>query len=195
MKKLIISLALYLTLVASASAQVSPRAADVRCQRDDSTATVSESDGSYTNMRCNPRGAALVDFETTLDPQNDHVAVGGTTVTTYSLLTCYITSAASTNSTNCKASAGNLYGISIVNTTATIYYLRMYNLASAPTCSSATGFVETIPALVSTVAPVIRTMSIGQGYSTGISFCLTGGGSSTDNTSAATGVYVTLLYK
>jgi hypothetical protein len=32
-------------------------------------------------------------------------------------------------------------------------------------------------------------------YSSGIGFCLTGGGSSTDNTNAATGVYLALLYK
>jgi hypothetical protein len=33
------------------------------------------------------------------------------------------------------------------------------------------------------------------GYTTGIAFCFTGGGSSTDNTNAATGVYLTLYYK
>jgi hypothetical protein len=36
---------------------------------------------------------------------------------------------------------------------------------------------------------------IPQSFTTGIGFCLTGGGSSTDNTNAATGVYVTILYK
>ena len=41
--------------------------------------------------------------------------------------TCYITSAASTNATNCKASAGRVTLIRVINTTATLYYLRMYN--------------------------------------------------------------------
>lgn len=116
--------------------------------------------------------------------------------TTNSTVTCYLTSAATTNATNCKASAGNLYGFDLINTTATLYYLRLYNLAAAPTCNSATGFVRTIPIPASaTGAGITRDISAGEGYSTGLSFCLTGGGSSTDNTNAATGVYVTLQYK
>lgn len=110
---------------------------------------------------------------------------------------CYITSAASTNATNCKASAGNLYGVEVINTTSTLYYLRLYNLGSAPTCSSATGFVRTIPIPhnTGTGAGIANFYSVGEEYSTGIGFCLTGGGASTDNTNAATGVYVTLQTK
>lgn len=110
--------------------------------------------------------------------------------------TCNLQSAATTNATNCKASAGTLYGYEIVNTTATIYYLRLYNSASAPTCSSATGFIRSIPIPASSAgAGVERDMSVGESYGTGLGFCLTGGGSSTDNTSAATGLYISLLYK
>lgn len=110
--------------------------------------------------------------------------------------TSYTTSAASTNATSVKSAAGNILLISAINTTATLYYLRMYNLIAAPTCSSATGFIETIPIPASsTGAGLVRQQSNGQAYTTGIAFCLTGGGSSTDNTNAATGVYVTLLYK
>lgn len=112
---------------------------------------------------------------------------------------CYITSAASTNATNCKGSAGTLYGYDLINTTTTLYYLRIYNLASAPTCSSATGFVRTIPvppaAAAGQAGGVAHGITVGEAYGTGVGFCLTGGGSSTDNTNAATGVYVTLLYK
>lgn len=110
---------------------------------------------------------------------------------------CYITSAASTNSTNCKASAGNIYAIHVTNTTTTNYFLRLYNASSAPTCSSATGFIETIPALGASANGGIngRVVPAGEAYDTGIGFCLTGGGSSTDNTNAATGVYVSIRYK
>jgi hypothetical protein len=119
-----------------------------------------------------------------------------TATTTNSLLTSYLASAASTNSTNVKSSAGNVYSIVGINTTGTIYYLRMYNLSSAPTCSSATGFVNTYPVPAHTsgngfVIPIPQ----GQGFSTGIGFCLTGGAGSTDNTNAATGVFLTFLYK
>jgi hypothetical protein len=58
---------------------------------------------------------------------------------------CILQSAATTNATNCKASQASVWGVRLVNTTTTIYYLRLYNLAAAPTCSSATGFMETIP--------------------------------------------------
>lgn len=116
--------------------------------------------------------------------------------TANSALTSYLTSAASTNSTSVKGSAGNVYGYSIINTTATLYYLRMYNSSSAPTCSSATGFVETIPIPASaTGAGVERWSTVPQGFTTGIGYCLTGGGGSTDNTNAATGIYLTILYK
>jgi hypothetical protein len=113
--------------------------------------------------------------------------------------TCVVQSAASTNSTNCKASAGNLYGYDLINTTTTIYYLRLYNASSAPTCSSATNFIRTIPVPPASAAGgaggVVRDISAGETYGTGLGFCLTGGGSSTDNTNAATGVYITLHYK
>ncbi len=114
---------------------------------------------------------------------------GGTSV-------CYITSAASTNATNCKGSAGQVYSYHVINTTATLYYLRIYNLSSSPTCSSATGFVQTIPIPASANgAGVVIPLAVGEAYGTGIGFCLTGGGSSTDNTNAATGLYVSINYK
>src|ERR1019366_9837565 len=113
-----------------------------------------------------------------------------TPTTTNSALRCTLVSAASDNTTNCKASAGNVYGFRFVNTTATLYYLRMYNTSSSPTCSSATGFVETIPIPASSSgAGIVAIEPMGEGYSTGISFCLTGGSSSSDDTSAATGVF------
>jgi hypothetical protein len=114
-------------------------------------------------------------------------------------LTSYTAAGASTNATSVKGSAGTVYGYSLTNTTTTIYYLRMYNLSSAPTCSSATGYVSTIP-----IPPAAASggaggreinKNIGQAFTTGIGFCVTGGASSTDNTSAATGVFVEILYK
>ena len=111
-------------------------------------------------------------------------------------LRCTLVSAASTNATVCKASAGNIYGFRFVNTRATVYYLRLYNLTSGPTCTSATGFVESIPIPASTSGAGFAFLEpMGEAYTTGISFCFTGGSSSTDNTNAATGVFGTILYK
>lgn len=123
------------------------------------------------------------------------VAPMTTAATGGSALTSFTSSAASTNATSVKAGPGNVYTIRMVNTTATLYYLRMYNLATAPTCSSATGFVETIPIPASATGAGIAITQYPQGYTTGIAFCLTGGPGSTDNTNAATGVFVTVLYK
>lgn len=114
-------------------------------------------------------------------------------------LTRYTAAGASTNATNVKNSAGTVYGYSLTNTTTTIYYLRMYNLASAPTCSSATGYVSTIPIPPAAAAGGAGgreiQKNIGQAFTTGVGFCITGGASSTDNTNAATGVFVEILYK
>lgn len=112
---------------------------------------------------------------------------------------CIITSAASTNATNCKASPGNWYGYDLINTTTTTYYLRLYNLATSPTCSSATGFIRSIPIPPASAAGgaggAIRIALLPIAYSTGIAFCLTGGAASTDNTNAATGVFGALVLK
>lgn len=119
-----------------------------------------------------------------------------TASTTNAALLCAILSTASTNSTSCKGSAGNMYGFWVVNTTATVYYLRIYNASSAPTCSSATGFIQSVPIPASTSgAGVVVPFAIPAGFSTGIGYCLTGGSSSTDNTNAATGVFGQILYK
>lgn len=130
---------------------------------------------------------------------NSYILASGsaTATTTAGTSTCYFTSAASNNAQFCKASAGNLYEIHVTNTTTTNYFLRLYNATSAPTCSSATGFVEAVPALGAAANGGVngRINTPPQAFSTGIAFCLTGGGSSTDNTNAATGVYITLLYK
>lgn len=114
-------------------------------------------------------------------------------------LTHFDAADASTNSTNVLNAAGTVYHYSLSNTTTTIYYLRMYNSASAPTCSSATGFVESIPIPPAGAAGQAggreRIMNIGQAFTTGISYCITASSGSTANDAAAAGVFVTILYK
>jgi hypothetical protein len=121
------------------------------------------------------------------------------TASAQAALECAIVSAASNNATNCKAAAGNFYGVDVVNTTTTTYYLRLYNTSSAPTCSSATGFIRSIPippaAASGQAGGIVRMSPLPVNYGTGLSYCLTGGASSTDNTSAATGIYGAVLYK
>lgn len=140
-------------------------------------------EGNQTTLSCDLSG-------------NVRIIPGATAVTGNSALGCYIISAASTNSNLCKNAAGNIYGFRIVNTTATLYYLRLYNSSSAPTCSSATGFIESIPIPASaTGAGFVEQSDIPIGYTTGIGYCLTGGSSSTDNTNAAVGIFGAIKYK
>lgn len=119
-----------------------------------------------------------------------------TATTTDATSNCYLSAAASTNSTNCKGSAGNVYKVLVQNTNDTNYYLRLYNSSSAPTCSSATGYVESVLIPKSSLGGLNGWSSgIPRAFGTGISFCLTGGATSTDNTNGATGIYVSIDYK
>ncbi len=52
-----------------------------------------------------------------------------------------------------------------------------------------------MPASTTGAGTIIDFGTYGAAFSTGVSFCLTGGGASTDNTNAATGVFLTLAYK
>lgn len=142
-------------------------------------------DGENATLNTNPQGrlysAAILE---------------ASAITTNSAVPHHIATASTTNATSVKPTSGNVYGYHLVNMTATPYYLRMYNLATAPTCSSASGFVKTIPIPASTTgAGIVVPIDIGEGYSTGIAYCVTGGGSSTDNTNAAAGTYINILYK
>ena len=126
-------------------------------------------------------------------------ASGAVSASSQAAAACNILSAASTNSTNCKASAGNFYGYEIYNTTTTVYYLRLYNASSAPTCSSATGFIRSIPippgASSGLVGGAINNFVVPVNYTTGIGYCITAGSSSTDNNAAVTGLFGELRYK
>lgn len=113
---------------------------------------------------------------------------------------CYVKSGTGTvndtsNHANCKSSAGTFLGSRAINTSATLAYLRLYNLAGDPTCSSSTGFVESIPIPASaTGAGYIDVMS-NFNYDTGIAYCVTGGGANNNNDAPPAGVYITLTYQ
>lgn len=107
--------------------------------------------------------------------------------------------AASTNSTLVSTGAHTLVGVNLESTSTTAMFLRMYDSAGAPTCSSATGFVRSwaIPpaasaGLVGGIAVHVPVQGIK--VTTGLSFCITGGVASTDNTNATTGGIVNLDY-
>lgn len=151
-------------------------------------------EGSTDSVNEDDAGAARMTLDRVI-----WAAPAAVTASSQAVTACNILSAASTNSTSCKGSAGNLYGFEVYNTSTTVYYLRLYNASSAPTCSSGTGFIRTIPippaSAAGQVGGIVSNQSIPVNFATGIGYCITGGSSSTDNTNAATGVFGEIRYK
>jgi hypothetical protein len=92
-----------------------------------------------------------------------------------------ILSAASTNATNVKASAGQLYGWALFNTTSAAKYLKLHNTAGTPTAGAAVDFTILIPANSGTNVE----FSHGIPYATGIGYTITGAAADTDTTAGA----------
>ncbi len=112
------------------------------------------------------------------------------------LTTYFLQPTASTNSVNVKATAGQVYWVLAENNSATVNYLRFYNSASGPTCSSATGLITQIQIPASTsVGGVNIPLPFGIPFSTGIGICVTSGYATTDTTNAtATAISLTIGY-
>lgn len=73
------------------------------------------------------------------------------------------------------------------NSTATAYYLKLYNKATAPTCGTDTP-AQTILLPAGQSVPI--DFGLGQLYPAGLGMCLTGAIADNDATNAATGVAV-----
>lgn len=95
-------------------------------------------------------------------------------------------SAASLNPTLVFAAKGEVTDGVAVNSTSTIYYLKLYDKATAPTCGTDVP-VATIPVLGTQSVRVPASLFVN-----GIGFCLTGAIANNDTTNAATGVAVNL---
>jgi hypothetical protein len=152
-----------------------------------------------TNVNANGQGTMANSAPVAIASDQSPLPTGASSTSAAAATACNILSAASTNATNCKASSGNFYGYEVFNTTTTVYYLRLYNASSGPTCSSATGFIRTIPippaSAAGGVGGAISNQTFPVNFGTGIGYCITGGSSSTDNTNAATGVFGEIRYK
>ena len=113
-----------------------------------------------------------------------------------------IVTTASTNGTIVNAAATGLYGITAISTstTATVSYLRLYNAVAPPSACGATGFVRSYPIPSATAAGQVGgfvipfTVPDTGSFTTGLSYCVTGGGTSSDNTAALAGIYINIEY-
>lgn len=94
-----------------------------------------------------------------------------------------INSAATTNATSVKSTAGTLYGVTASNVGAGAAYLKLYNKASAPTVGT------DVPVLVVPI-PASGVVNIGFGaighrFATGIALAITGAAVDSDTTAVA----------
>lgn len=105
-------------------------------------------------------------------------------------------SAASTNATSVKGSAGQLYGMYVSNINVNPRYVKLYNKASSPTVGSDTPIMTfMVPGNSSGVSGAFE-FSNGIPFSTGIAFAITGSYANADTTAISAGdVIVNILYK
>lgn len=109
------------------------------------------------------------------------VSVSGTVTATPATPTASnVTSAASTNATSVKASAGTLYSITASNTAASARYLKLYNKASAPTVGTDVPVLTITLAASSTVN--VPFGALGHRFGTGIALAITGAAGDSDTT-------------
>lgn len=95
------------------------------------------------------------------------------------------TSAASTNATSVKGSAGTLFSLTAVNLNAAVRYIRFYNLASAPTVGTSTMLFELPIPASTTGAGFSIDFGPGVDFSTGIAYALTTGVGQSDTGAVA----------
>jgi hypothetical protein len=80
----------------------------------------------------------------------------------------------------------------MVNTSGALAFLKLYNVAAMPNCSSATGLQEIIPIPYNMQGGGIVDPTMNFFYNAGVSFCLVGGGTATDASAPPAGVYGTI---
>lgn len=82
----------------------------------------------------------------------------------------------------------------IINTSASVAYLKLYDQGSSgPTCASATNIKEVDPIGVGATVNIMSGPFAIQ-FNNGVGFCITSGGSDTDDTNGPVGVFVSLSY-
>jgi hypothetical protein len=99
----------------------------------------------------------------------------------------------STNATNVKASAGQLYKVEAYNNSGTIAYLKIYDTAGTPTAGSGTPKKRI---MVPASGGVALSYDNGDAFASGIGFTFTGGIADADATVVAASAYlVNMSYK
>lgn len=156
-----------------------PGATHVRAQ-----ATAYTSGIAY--LRIQPIVQPIVSSSITISgtvPVSGTLTSAGTTTNTPAAPTMsQISSAATTNATSVKGSAGTIYTIWVSNTGGAAAYLKLYNKATAPTVGT------DVPVLTITIpagGTICLTSDIGQRFTTGIALAITNLAADSDTTAVA----------
>lgn len=97
-----------------------------------------------------------------------------------------VISTASTNPTSVKASAGTLFALVVTNTNAAVRYLKLYDLAVAPTVGTSTPVLTiAIPGNPAGAGVVVPIPNCGIAFGTGIALALTTGAADSDTGAVA----------
>ena len=108
-------------------------------------------------------------------------------------------SAASTNATTIKSSAGSLKSLNWLQTTTTLMDIRLYDVASfsSSSCASATGLIANFVVQSNAVSPGGSPAFPPEGiaFANSIGMCITGANTNTDTTNAVTGLNVNWTFK
>lgn len=102
-----------------------------------------------------------------------------------------ILAAATTNATSAKASAGRVFGWQLTNTTAAAKYVRLYNLATAPTVGTSTPVYNIV---LPANATVNASFPMGIAHSTGIAYAITNAIADLDATAVAANDVLGAIY-
>lgn len=107
-----------------------------------------------------------------------------------------LNSAATTNATSLKASAGTVYMVTVSNINAAVRYLKFYNKASSPTVGTDTPIlVFAIPGNTAGAGTNIPIPNVGINFSTGIAFATTTGAADSDTGAvAANEIIINIAY-
>ena len=130
-------------------------------------------------------------------PVSGTLTSAGTTTATPATGTTYnVVTTASTNAAVVKASAGNLYELTISNPTATAAYIKLYNKATAPTVGTDVPVLTiAIPATAAGVGEKSFVFgAVGKRFATGIGIAVTAAAAATDTGNAVAGVQINATY-
>lgn len=128
-----------------------------------------------------------------MDLQRSSVTLATSATSTPATGTPYtLTTAATTNAAVIKASGGNFFDVSVSNVTATAIYVKLYNLAVAPTVGTSVPLFVLQVAANTTVTYEFG--PIGKRFSTGIAVATTGASATTDTSVAVAGAIISATY-